>query len=96
MMRAIARSLRMFKTNRELAIRNLANFMKVRDAEALDETWRSHAKIYQDVPSPAVAGIKMVKDFLGQSDPKVARLNVDDIVDMHFADRLKRELGPAK
>jgi hypothetical protein len=35
----------------------------------------------------------MVKDFLGLSDPKVARLNVDDIVDLRFADRLKRELG---
>jgi len=95
-MRAIARSLRMFKTNRELAIRNLANFMKIKDTEALDETWRSHAKIYQDVPFPAVAGIKMVKDFLGESDPKVARLKVEDIVDTHFADRLKRELGTGR
>jgi hypothetical protein len=68
--------------------------MKVNDPEALEETWRSHAKIYLDVPSLAVAGIKMVKDFLGQSDPKVARLNVDDIVDMRFVDRIKRELGP--
>ena len=67
--------------------------MKVNDPEALDETWRSHAKIYQEVPSPSVSGIKMVKDFLGQTDPKVAQLNVDEIVDARFVDRLKREIG---
>ena len=95
-MRAVTRSLRMFKTNRELAIRNLSRFMRVKDPEVLDETWRSHAKIYQDVPWPAVAGIKMVRDFLAQTDPKVARLNVDEIVDMHFTERVTRELGAGK
>jgi ABC-type nitrate/sulfonate/bicarbonate transport system substrate-binding protein len=95
-MRAVTGALRAFKTNKESAIRNLSRFMKVNDPDALEETWRSHAKIYQDVPSPSVAGIKMVKDFLGQSDPKVARLNVDDIVDMRFVDRVKREMGPDK
>jgi ABC-type nitrate/sulfonate/bicarbonate transport system substrate-binding protein len=95
-LRAITEALRTFKTNKESAIRNLSRFMKVTDPEALEETWRSHAKIYQDVPAPAVAGIKMVKDFLGQSDPKVARLNVDEIVDMRFVDRVKREMGPGK
>ena len=47
------------------------------------------------MPSPAVSGIKMVKDFLGQTDPKVAQLNVDEIVDVRFVERLKREAGSA-
>jgi hypothetical protein len=95
-MRAVTRALRLFKTNRELAIRSLSRFMKVKDPEALEETFRSHAKIFQDVPAPAVAGIKMVKDFLGQSDPKVAQLDVDEIVDSRFIDRIKREMGAGK
>ncbi|HWO42097.1 MAG TPA: ABC transporter substrate-binding protein [Candidatus Eisenbacteria bacterium] len=94
-LRAIFRALRLFKGNRDAAIRSLARFMKVNDAEALDETFRSHAKIFQDIPVPAVAGIKMVKDFLGQTDPKVAKLNVDEIIDMRFVDKLRREL-PSK
>lgn len=95
-MRAIARSLRLFKTNRELAIRSLARFLKVNDPEALDETFRSHAKIFPDIPVPALAGIKMVKDFLGMTDAKIARLNADDIVDMRYAERLKREMAAGK
>jgi len=90
-MRAISRALRVFKSDRETGIRSLARFMKLNDPEALDETWRSQAKIYQEVPSPAVSGIKMVKDFLGQTDPKVAQLNVDEIVDGRFVERIKRE-----
>ena len=94
--RAVGRALQLFKSNRDLAIQSLSRFMKVNDPEALDETWRSHAKIYQDVPVPAVTGIKMVKDFLGQSDPKVARLKVDEMVDLRFVDRLKSESGARK
>ncbi|MSP41434.1 MAG: ABC transporter substrate-binding protein [Deltaproteobacteria bacterium] len=95
-MRAITRALRAFKTNRELAIRSLSRFLKVNDPEALDETFRSHAKIFQDIPAPALTGIRMVKDFLGQNDPKVAKLSVDEIVDLRFVDRLRREMGPGK
>ena len=38
----------------------------------------------------------MVKDFLGQTDPKLAQLNVDEIVDVRFVDRLRREIGTAR
>jgi hypothetical protein len=48
------------------------------------------------VPSPAVSGIKMVKDFLGQTDPKVAQLNVDEIVDVRFVERIKHEVGTSR
>jgi NitT/TauT family transport system substrate-binding protein len=95
-MRAISRALRVFKSDRETGIRSLARFMKMKDPEALDETWRSQAKIYQEVPSPAVSGIKMVKDFLGQTDPKVAQLNVDEIVDVRFVERIKHEVGTSR
>src|SRR5262249_35108203 len=95
-MRAISRALRAFKIDREIGIRSLARFMKINDPEALDETWRSQVKIYQEVPSPSVSGIKMVKDFLGQTDPKVAQLNVDEIVDARFVERLKREIGTGR
>jgi hypothetical protein len=35
----------------------------------------------------------MIKDFLGQTDAKVAQLNVDEIVDLRFVERLKKETG---
>jgi hypothetical protein len=38
----------------------------------------------------------MIKDFLGQTDAKVAQLNVDEIVDLRFVERLKREMATSK
>jgi hypothetical protein len=68
----------------------LAQFMKVKDREAIEEAWESHRKIYQDVPVPPVDGIMMVKEFLGQTNPKVAKLTERDLIDMRFVNQLKK------
>src|SRR5262249_877850 len=78
--RAVAESLRFYKTHKDTTIQALSNFMKVKDSEALEEAWQSHRKIYQNVPVGSVEGIKMVKDFLGQANPNVAKLNVDELI----------------
>jgi ABC-type nitrate/sulfonate/bicarbonate transport system substrate-binding protein len=88
---AIARALRIYKTEKEIAIRGLAHFMQLNDREALEETWRAYAESYKDVPSPSVAGIKIVKDFLGQNDPNLRKLELDKIIDMRFASRLQSQ-----
>lgn len=91
-LRAIANSLRLYKTDKELAIGALSRFMKLSDREALEETWRMNAKAFKDIPAPSVAGIKLVKDFLSQSDPEVRGLNVESLISTQFTDRLQREL----
>jgi hypothetical protein len=67
--------------------------MRLDDGEALEETWRMNVKALKDVPSPAVAGIKIVKDFVAQSDAQVGKLNADSIIVNQFADRLRKEFG---
>jgi hypothetical protein len=64
---------------------------EVYDAEALDETFRNHAKIFRDIPA-ASGGIEMVKDFLGQSDLTLANSMSTISSTCIFVDRLKREL----
>ena len=48
----------------------IAQFMRLNDREALEETWRMNAKVLKDIPSPPLAGIRVVRDFLGQTDPR--------------------------
>lgn len=91
-LRAVAKAIRMYKADKEVAIAALADFMRVRDREALEETWRMNAKALKDIPSPPVAGIQLVKDFLAQTDPDVSRLNLQRIIDSQFTDRLQKEL----
>jgi hypothetical protein len=92
-LRAVARAIRIYKTDKDAAIKALSRFMKLEDRDALDETRRMNVRALKDVPSPAVAGIKIVKDFVAQTDPQVAKLNVDSIIVNQFADRLRKELG---
>ena len=39
-LRAVARAIRIYKTDKDAAIKALSRFMKLEDREALEETWR--------------------------------------------------------
>lgn len=91
--RAVAKALAIYKADKEAAFNAMSHFMKLKDRESLEETWRIHAKFYKSIPSPAVEGIKAVHDFLGQTDRGVQELNFNQIIDTRFTDRLKREMG---
>jgi len=89
---AMGRGLRIYKSNKEAAIRGLAQFMQIKDAAVLEETWRVHAQLYKDVPSPAVEGVRVVKDFLGRTDANVAKLTTNNLIDTQYVNQLEKEI----
>ncbi len=90
-LRAVAKAINIYKTEKEQALGAIAQFMRINDREALEETWRMNAKVLKDIPSAPIAGIRVVRDFLAQTDPEVKRMNIDSIITTQFTDRLKRE-----
>jgi hypothetical protein len=50
----------------------------------------------QVVRSQTMAFSKSSNSVDGQSNPKVGRLNGDEIINMRFADRLRRAMNPGK
>ena len=91
---ALGKGLRLYKSNKEAAIKGLAQFMQMKDPAALEETWRVHAPLYKSSPSPSVEGIRIVKDFLGKTDPSVARLAIGNLIDTQYVAQLEKEIGP--
>jgi ABC-type nitrate/sulfonate/bicarbonate transport system substrate-binding protein len=89
---ALGKGLRLYKTSKEAAIKGLAQFMHVKDPAVLEETWRVHAPLYKDVPAPSVDGIRVVKEFLGKTDPNVNRLSLGEIIDTQYVIQLEREI----
>jgi ABC-type nitrate/sulfonate/bicarbonate transport system substrate-binding protein len=89
---AMGKGLRLYKKNREMAINGLAEFMHIKDPAVLEETWRVHAQLYKDVPAPSVEGIRVVKEFLGKTDPNVNKLAIADIIDTQYVNQLEREV----
>jgi len=90
-LRAVAKAIRIYKTDKEQGIGAIAQFMKLNDGEALEETWRMNSKVLKDVPSPPVAGIRVVRDFLAQTDLEVKKMNLESFITTQFTDRLQRE-----
>ena len=90
-LRAVAKAIRIYKTDKEQALGAIARFMRLNDSEALEETRRLNEKVLKDIPSPPVAGIRVVRDFLAQSDPEVKSMNLDAFITTQFSDRLQKE-----
>ncbi|HXT56765.1 MAG TPA: ABC transporter substrate-binding protein [Candidatus Eisenbacteria bacterium] len=90
-LRAVAKAIRIYKTDKEQGIGAIAQFMRLNDREALEETWRMNANVLKDNPSPPVAGIRVVRDFLAQTDPEVKKMNLESFITTQFTDRLQRE-----
>jgi len=89
---AMGEALRIYKANKEAAIKGLAQFMHIKDPAVLEETWRVHAALYKDVPSASVDGVRVVKEFLGKSDANVAKLATNNLIDMQYVARLDKEI----
>jgi len=90
-LRAVAKAIRIYKTDKEQGMGAIAQFMRLNDREALEETWRMNAKVLKDIPSPPTAGIRVVRDFLGQTDPEVKKMNLESFITTQFTDRLQKE-----
>ncbi len=90
-LRAVTKAIRIYKTDKEAALAAIARFMKLNDREALEETWRMNAKALKDIPSPPVAGINVVRDFLAQTDGEVKKMNLEALIMPQFAERLQKE-----
>jgi len=73
------------------ALGAIAQFMRLNDREALEETWRMNAKVLKDIPSPPIAGVRVVRDFLAQTDPEVKKMNLESFITTQFTDRLQKE-----
>lgn len=90
-LRAVVKAIRIYKNDKEQALGAIAQFMRLNDREALEETWRMNAKVLKDIPSPPVAGIRVVRDFLAQTDPEVKKMNLESFITTQFTDRLQKE-----
>jgi ABC-type nitrate/sulfonate/bicarbonate transport system substrate-binding protein len=90
-LRAVTKAIRIYKTDKQAALTAIAKFMQLQDPEALEETRRMNTKALKDIPSPPLAGIRVVRDFLAQTDPEVKKMNLDAFIATQFSDRLQKE-----
>jgi hypothetical protein len=75
----------------DAALKGLAQFIPLKDPAAL-ERWRVHAPFYKDVHSPAVEGVRAVKDFVDKSDPQRSQADDRKSDDAQYGSQLEKEV----
>ena len=87
-MRALVEGIAVYKTQRDFSKRVIAKYMRVNDADAIEESYQFFSRLVPAKPYVPVSAIKEVLSELGEKDPKVASLKPEDFADMSFVKEL--------
>ena len=75
----------------ETAMKVIAKYSRITDAEALNETYQHYAiKVMPKVPYPTIKGIQMVLDEIGSRTPKAKNLTPESFIDISYLRDLER------
>jgi len=90
-LRAYVEGLHRFKSDKNFALKVIAKYSRITDAEALDETYQHYAiKVMPKVPYPTIRGIQMVLDEIGSRTPKARNLAPESFLDVSYLRDLER------
>ena len=90
-LRAYVEGLHRFKSDKNFALKVIAKYSRITDAEALDETYQHYAiKVMPKVPYPTIRGIQMVLDEIGSRTPKARNLAPESFIDVSYLRDLER------
>lgn len=79
-MRAIARGVHLFKSNKDETMRILAKFLGTKDREALEESWQYAAKMPAK-PYAVASAVQAVLDHLAEGQPRFAQYRPAEFID---------------
>jgi NitT/TauT family transport system substrate-binding protein len=83
-MKAVVEGIHFFKTQKEASSRSLDAFVKLRDADLIDETYRHYKEILPMIPYPDIKGIQNVLREVAKRDPKAKDAKAEAFTDVRF------------
>ena len=87
-MRALVEGVYVYKTQKEFSKRVIAKYMRVSDADAIEDSYQFFARLVPAKPYPPLDGIKEALLELGEKDPKARGARPEDFVDMGLVKEL--------
>jgi NitT/TauT family transport system substrate-binding protein len=92
LVRALSEAIRVVKTDRVATLATFRELIHEDDDQVLEETYERYGLGYiQRIPAPSRAGVTAVYQQLAATDPRVAALPVDDLLDTTVVDRLEAD-----
>jgi NitT/TauT family transport system substrate-binding protein len=86
--RAIVEGIHVYRTQKEFSKKVIAKYMRVNDAEAIEDSYQFFLPVVPVKPYPPLDGIKEVLLELGEKDPKIRNAKVEDFADSSFVKEL--------
>ena len=91
MVRALAEGLSIFKSNRQIGIRAIQKYTRLKESEILEDTYVQFRDAFDAIPYVSRTGIQSLIASLGEKDAKIRQLRYEDVADMRFVAELERE-----
>jgi hypothetical protein len=85
---ALADAVRVYKDDRDLALRVIAEYTKMDDRTALEAAYEIEKAIMASDVRPDPKGIEAAMDEVAIDDPRVRDTRPEDYLDFRFVDRL--------
>ena len=91
MVRTIGEGLVIFKSNRQLGIRAIEKYTRLKDSDILEDTYVQFHDAFDAVPYVSKSGIQSLIGSLGEKDAKIRQLKYEDVADMRFVAEIEKE-----
>ena len=88
-MKAVVEGIHFFKTQKEASSKSLDAFVRLEDADLIEETYRHYKEIFPTIPYPDVKGIQNVLNEIAKKDPKAKGLKPETFTDIRFLKELE-------
>jgi NitT/TauT family transport system substrate-binding protein len=88
--KAMIEGIHFYKTNKQASLKSIAKFMKLNDADALEETYNQYAlKFMQRAPYPTVKGLETIIAEMAKVNPKAKAAAARSYVEPRFVKELE-------
>jgi len=89
--RSYVEAIHRFKTNKEVGLKVLQKYTRVKDPEILEATYTEYLDYIESIPYVSRKGIEIILGELAQKEPKARQARPEDFLDARFLDEFERE-----
>ena len=89
--RCLAEALYLFKTNKQVGIKTIQKYTRVKEPEILEDSYNQFREYLDAVPYVSREGVATLLASVGEKEPKARQMRLEDLMDMRFVAELERE-----
>ena len=89
--RSYAEAVHLFKTNKQVGIRTLHKYTRVKDQDILEDAYGQFQEYLETIPYVSKKGMEAVVAELAEKEPQARQAKAEDFMDMRFMNELEQE-----